>query len=112
MRWGHLSRKPLDAADPPRAKGDGSREMKTWTKEQLKAFLEAINEEDHVAHDPAARPAPHPRHPGAAGGHPPQCRLRASLHATVSITLDTYSHAIPATQEEAAAFIAGLVFTK
>ena len=31
-------------------------------------------------------------------------------HATVSITLDTYSHAIPAMQEEAAALIAGLVF--
>jgi integrase len=31
-------------------------------------------------------------------------------HATVSITLDTYSHAIPALQEEAAAVIAGLVF--
>jgi hypothetical protein len=29
---------------------------------------------------------------------------------TVSITLDTYSHAIPAMQEEAAALIAGLVF--
>jgi integrase len=31
-------------------------------------------------------------------------------HATVSITLDTHSHAIPALQEEAAALIAGLVF--
>ena len=31
-------------------------------------------------------------------------------HATVSITLDTYSHAVPALQEEAAAPIAGLVF--
>jgi integrase len=31
-------------------------------------------------------------------------------HATVSITLDTYSHAVPAMQEEAAALIAGLVF--
>jgi hypothetical protein len=30
--------------------------------------------------------------------------------ATVSITLDTYSHAIPAMQEEAAALSAGLVF--
>jgi integrase len=34
-------------------------------------------------------------------------RLR---HATVSITLDTYWHAIPAMQEEAAARIEGLVF--
>jgi hypothetical protein len=31
-------------------------------------------------------------------------------HATVAITLDTYSHAIPAMQEEAAARIAALVF--
>ena len=30
-------------------------------------------------------------------------------HATVSITLDTYSHAIPAMQEEAAERIAELV---
>jgi hypothetical protein len=33
-------------------------------------------------------------------------------HATVSITLDTSSHAIPAMQEEAAALIAGLVFAE
>ncbi len=31
-------------------------------------------------------------------------------HTTVAITLDTYSHAITAMQEEAAAKIAGLVF--
>jgi len=31
-------------------------------------------------------------------------------HATISITLDTYSHVIPAMQEEAAALIADLVF--
>jgi len=38
-------------------------------------------------------------------------RLSRGLgHATVSITLDTYSHAIPAMQEEAAALIAELVF--
>jgi hypothetical protein len=29
-------------------------------------------------------------------------------HATVSVTLDTFSHAIPAAQEETAALIAGL----
>jgi integrase len=33
-------------------------------------------------------------------------------HATVSITLDTYSPAIPAMQEEAATLIAGLVFAE
>jgi hypothetical protein len=32
-------------------------------------------------------------------------------HATISITLDTYSHAIPAMQEEEA-LIAGLVFAQ
>src|SRR5450756_693299 len=45
VRWGHISRNPLDAADPPRKKGDGSKEMRTWTKEQLKAFLEALKNE-------------------------------------------------------------------
>jgi integrase len=33
-------------------------------------------------------------------------------HATVSITLDTYSHAIPALHEEAAELIAGLVLAE
>ena len=45
VRWGRIPRNPLDAADPPRKKGDGSREMKTWTKEQLRAFLEALAED-------------------------------------------------------------------
>jgi len=45
VRWGHLPKNPLDAADPPRKKGDGSREMRTWTKEQLRAFLEALASE-------------------------------------------------------------------
>jgi integrase len=46
-----------------------------------------------------------------AGVHPKVVceRLR---HATVSITLDTYSHATSAMQEEAAALIAGLVFAE
>lgn len=43
-----------------------------------------------------------------AGVHPKVVSERLG-HATVSITLDTYSHAIPALQEEAAALIAGLV---
>ena len=42
VRWGHLPRNPLDAADPPRKQSDGSREMRTWTKEQLKAFLSSV----------------------------------------------------------------------
>ena len=48
--------------------------------------------------------------PVPSRGHPPQGRLERLGHATVSITLDTYSHAIPAMQEEAAALIAELVF--
>ena len=44
-----------------------------------------------------------------AGIHPKVVSERLG-HATVSITLDTCSHAIPAMQEEAAALIAGLVF--
>jgi integrase len=44
-----------------------------------------------------------------AGVHPKVVSERLG-HATVSITLDTCSHAIPATQEEAATLIAGLVF--
>jgi len=44
-----------------------------------------------------------------AGIHPKVVSERLG-HATISITLDTYSHAVPAMQEEAAALIAGLVF--
>jgi integrase len=44
-----------------------------------------------------------------AGIHPKVVSERLG-HATVSITLDTYSRAIPAMQGEAAALIAGLVF--
>ena len=231
VRWGQLSRNPLDAADPPRAKGDGSREMHTWTKEQLKAFLTAVKDdrlsplwhtiamtgmrrgeaiglrwsdvdleggrlsvrralipinrevlvsepktakgrrvvaldsgtievlkgqaarqleeqsewdegwvetglvftaENGAALDPesisrywrqAVKKTMLPtirlhdlRHTHAtlalqAGIHPKVVSERLG-HATVSITLDTYSHAIPAMQEEAAALIAGLVFAK
>jgi integrase len=46
-----------------------------------------------------------------AGIHPKVVSERLG-HATISITLDTYSHAIPAMQEEAAALIAALVFAQ
>ena len=231
VRWGHIARNPLDAADPPRKKGDGTREMRTWTKEQLKAFLETVHDdrlhslwhtiamtgmrrgealglrwsdvdfenarlsvrraliptnrevvvsepktakgrrvvaldpvtvevlkaqaarqldeqkeldegwaesglvftaENGAALDPesvsrywrqAIKKAMLPpirlhdlRHTHAtlalqAGVHPKVVSERLG-HATVSITLDTYSHAIPAMQEEAAALIAGLVFAQ
>jgi len=44
-----------------------------------------------------------------AGIHPEVVSERLG-HTTISITLDTYSHAIPAMQEEAAALVAGPVF--
>jgi integrase len=231
VRWGHISRNPLDAADPPRKKSEGTREMRTWTKEQLKAFLDAAKDErlspfwhtivmtgmrrgeaiglrwsdvdleggrlavrralipsgrDVVVSEPktikgrrviaidpgtvevlkgqAARQLEEQndwdeawvetglvftlesgealdpesvsryfrqavkmsllppirlhdlRHTHAtlalqAGIHPKVASERLG-HATVSITLDTYSHAIPAMQEAAAALIAGLVFAE
>ena len=231
VRWGRISRNPLDAADPPRKKGDGTKEMKTWTKENLRAFLESVADERLgalwytiaftglrrgealglrwsdvdlenarlavrralipinrevvvsepktakgrrvIALDPstievlkaqAARQLDEQdewdeawidsgvvftaenggpldpetisrywrqavkksllpqirlhdlRHTHAtlalqAGIHPKVVSERLG-HATVSITLDTYSHAIPAMQEEAAALIAGLVFAQ
>jgi integrase len=46
-----------------------------------------------------------------AGIHPKVVSKRLG-HATVSITLDTCSHAIPAMQEEEAALIAGLVLAE
>ena len=45
----------------------------------------------------------------AAGVHPKVVSERLG-HSTVSITLDVYSHAIPAMEEEAAAKVAALVF--
>ncbi len=39
VKWGHLARNPADAADPPHQRGTERREMKTWTAEQLRAFL-------------------------------------------------------------------------
>jgi hypothetical protein len=45
VRWGYLTRNPLDAADPPRTTGDGDREMKTWAAEQLSAFLASTKDD-------------------------------------------------------------------
>ena len=229
VRWNRLFRNPVDAADPPKVAGPGGREMKTWSAEQVRAFLEATRDdrlyplwrllcmtgmrrgevlglkwEDldfeagrlsvrrsliplggvvivsepktargrrsialdsetvEVLKAQASRQLEEQRHRGEGwrdsgylctkeDGEPyhpevvsrhfrqavrsamlPMIRphdlrhthatlaLRAGIHpkvvserlghATVSITLDTYSHAIPAMQEEAAQLIAGLVF--
>jgi integrase len=45
VRWGRLFRNPVDAADPPRVAGLGSREMKTWSAAQVRAFLEATKDD-------------------------------------------------------------------
>ena len=45
----------------------------------------------------------------AAGVHPEVVSERLG-HASITITLDTYSHAIPAMQEPAASLVASLVF--
>jgi integrase len=44
VRWGRLSRSPADTADPPRIGGD-AHEMRTWSVQQLKAFLEATRDD-------------------------------------------------------------------
>ena len=45
VRWGRLFRNPVDAADPPRVAGPGSREMKTWSAAQVRAFLGATKDD-------------------------------------------------------------------
>jgi hypothetical protein len=63
-------------------------------------------EEDLAAHDPPARPAPHPRHPRSAGRRPPQGRLRTpgtrhrldyARHFRAAWSLDVHGHAFDAT---------------
>ena len=44
-----------------------------------------------------------------AGVHPKVVQERLG-HATISITLDTYNHAVPAMQTDAAEKVASLVF--
>ncbi|HVD18697.1 MAG TPA: tyrosine-type recombinase/integrase, partial [Propionibacteriaceae bacterium] len=43
VRWGRIARNPADAADPPRASATARPTMKTWTADQVRAFL------DHTA---------------------------------------------------------------
>lgn len=44
VRWSKIPRNPADAADPPRSKSGEYREIKTWTAEQLRGFLESVRE--------------------------------------------------------------------
>ena len=59
---------------------------------------------------PSAAVATISRRQRPPGGIHPKVVCERLGHATVSITLDTYSHAIPAMQEEEAVRIAELVF--
>src|SRR5665647_780991 len=45
VRWERLMRNPIDAADPPSIRGDGTRELKTWSAEQLRAFLTSTRDD-------------------------------------------------------------------
>jgi integrase len=46
MRWGYVVRNVADAADPPKGK---SAEMRVWTPEQLRVFLDHVREDDLYA---------------------------------------------------------------
>jgi hypothetical protein len=59
---------------------------------------------------PPARSAPHVRDSGAQSRGTAKVLSEILGHANISITLDTYSHAIPALQEEASSRVAALVF--
>lgn len=41
VRWGYLSRNPVDSADPPKTGSDQRGGMKTWSAEELKKFLDS-----------------------------------------------------------------------
>lgn len=45
VKWGQLARNPSDAANPPSAKAAKAQAMQTWSRDQLRAFL------DHVRSD-------------------------------------------------------------
>jgi integrase len=45
VRWEQITRNPIEAADPPRISGDGTRELRTWNAEQLRVFLDAAKDE-------------------------------------------------------------------
>lgn len=57
----------------------------------------------------AAGPPPHPRHAHTSAGVHPKVVQERLGHSSIAITVDTYSHAIPGMQEDAAAQVAALV---
>jgi integrase len=44
-RWGRVARNVADLAEPPSAKAARAPEMRTWTAEQLRTFLEHVRED-------------------------------------------------------------------
>lgn len=40
VRWGYLTENPADAADPPKLRAEGPKEMATWSAAQLRSFLD------------------------------------------------------------------------
>lgn len=45
VKWNQLARNPADSADPPSASAAKSRQMQTWNRDQLRAFLESVRED-------------------------------------------------------------------
>ena len=42
VRWGYLETNPVDAADPPKLRAEGPRELSTWSPAELRRFLEFV----------------------------------------------------------------------
>ena len=83
VRWGRLGRNPTDLADPPAAR---SPEMQVL---------------HDVRHSYASA--------ALAAGVPAKVVSERLGHANIATTLDTYSHVLPALQEDAAEKIAALI---
>lgn len=45
VKWNRLARNPADSADPPSASAAKSREMQTWDRDQVRAFLARVGDD-------------------------------------------------------------------
>jgi integrase len=76
------------------------------------AYPYSISKADYRdAYQAVSRPEAHARDARPAAGVHPKVVSERLGHASVVITLDTYSPAIPALQETAAELVASLVFS-